>query len=125
MIDFSIVKDFNTLCERACDLMPELKPHKEELLRFAQQHERRQLCLQNVCSQVQQVERAFRTSGPDKMRRMRNETIASCAQMFMKAIKDYRDLQNESLMSKVVRQQDRQKKEAVAELIREVPPDTH
>lgn len=101
-----VTKQFDFACEKVCDLVAELKPFKHDLVMLAKHHERRNVCIDNVCHQVEIFERrnlcgysqrrapGMRQFAAQDNRRRRNLVIAAAAQMYMLAIKAHRDQQN-------------------------------
>jgi len=121
MIHFDVVKDFDKACAAACDLIRELTPLKEQLVAFANGHERRSLVLNNLCQQVHLAEVHLKQKSPELSRKRRNLVIAATAEMFMKAIKLKRDQDLMTEAQKVFLQRKQSTREEMAQLIREVP----
>lgn len=128
-----IVKQFDFACSQVCDLIPELRPHKAELVGFAKHHERREVCLTNVIEQVDIFERnnlagsgkrwqpGRKKHGNEQNRKRRSLVIAAAAQMFMVAIKTQRDQSTLSNAQKSVLQNKDNMQNELSRILKEVP----
>lgn len=126
-----IAKKFDYACREVVNVHPGMIPHAEELIEFARNHERKQVCLLNVCQQVAQYSRSANKFRPGRrkktnaeIRRQQNLLIAAAAQMFMLAIKTQRDQANWSEATKILRTSTNATREQMASILKEVPPDT-
>ena len=128
MLLFDIAKLFDVACEEVVKVHPDLIPHASELLAFARSHERRKVCLENVCDQVVKYETgAAKRWRPGQTKRDlkkgRFQLVAACAQLFMLAIKEQRDQQNWSEATKILRVNGDRNKNDMSKILVEVPPD--
>lgn len=97
MILFDVVKRFDEACrvliERRMVPMPDGIPN-EDLIRLLKEHDRRNLCLNNVCEQISTFERSYKRvkQNGDKV----NQLIACSAQLYVLAVLQHR---REQIMS--------------------------
>lgn len=122
--DLGLVVAFDKACELACSKSLDLMPVTAEVLALARDHERRPLVLKNLQQQIAQFERAFRTSGPDKLNEYRRCIIEEVACMFMQAIKLKRDQDNWSLARRLQETSKESLKQEMASILKDVPRGT-
>lgn len=122
IFDLEIIKQFNIACREMVKLDPSMMKDGEELLRFAENHERRQPMLVNLTAQIHGYEKNYgrKRVGPQAASD-RNQIIAATAQLFMKAIKLQRDQSLLSAAEKSRVANEGALKKEVKELLVEVP----
>lgn len=121
MILLDYVQRFDRACEAIVEkrmiALPEGVP-ADELLRLFKNHERRNVCLANLCDQVEAFERGFKRSKQTKHRV--TQIIAGVAQLYCAAVIEHRRQQNLSSAEKSRMQSEGQAQRDVAHLTTEV-----
>lgn len=90
MIDFNVVRHFDDACKVLIDKRMVPLPEgvsAQEILRLLREHERRHVCLNNVCDQIERFERANRKN-QDKRKIF--QLIAAAAQLYVLAVLEHR-----------------------------------
>lgn len=122
-----IAKAFDFACEKFCQVEPRLREHAAQLVSFAKNHERRELCITNIqeqlqifCSKRSWSVHTLQNSNAKNMKR-RNLIIGAAAQIFILGIKEQRDQASLSEVQKsVLRNKDNIKNE-LSKILKEVP----
>lgn len=117
MFLFDVVRDFD-IC------VNELLKDRPEILRFIQNHERRQVILNNVCHQVQVYERKYKNRLDLRTKR---KIIAASAQIFINTAIKQREQSNWSEAKQIGEQrkvwEKKELQEEMSKILKEVDDD--